>query len=175
MPSGINIFVYFELALFIAQVIAESGRKRHFYDVIYPGTKWCGPGAVADHYEDLGPEVQTDACCRDHDHCPDIIESGQSKHNLTNYSFYTKLNCECDDVFLKCLKSVDEKEERTARGVGHLYFDMLDTKCFKEEYPVIRCKKYDVGGSKRCSEYEYDRTSPKRYQWFDVPRYESYK
>lgn len=32
--------------------------------LIFPGTKWCGQGSVAEHYEDLGYHAEADRCCR---------------------------------------------------------------------------------------------------------------
>ena len=32
--------------------------------LIFPGTKWCGQGAVAEHYGDLGYHAEADRCCR---------------------------------------------------------------------------------------------------------------
>ena len=32
--------------------------------LIFPGTKWCGQGAVAEHYGDLGYHSEADRCCR---------------------------------------------------------------------------------------------------------------
>lgn len=32
--------------------------------LIFPGTKWCGQGSVAEHYEDLGYHSEADRCCR---------------------------------------------------------------------------------------------------------------
>lgn len=49
-----------------------------------PGTKWCGPGNTAANYDDLGRERETDKCCREHDHCDDIMEAHSSIHGLPN-------------------------------------------------------------------------------------------
>ncbi|KAK8769719.1 hypothetical protein V5799_013816, partial [Amblyomma americanum] len=57
--------------------------------VIFPGTKWCGPGNVAENDNDLGPAVATDRCCRDHDMSNDSIAPFQTEHNITNYRPYT--------------------------------------------------------------------------------------
>ncbi len=32
--------------------------------LIFPGTKWCGQGAVAEHYSDIGYHSEADRCCR---------------------------------------------------------------------------------------------------------------
>lgn len=50
----------------------------------YPGTKWCGPGDIAANYGDLGTEVEADKCCRDHDHCEEILEGHKQLHGLSN-------------------------------------------------------------------------------------------
>ncbi|XP_037516623.1 uncharacterized protein LOC119393585 isoform X2 [Rhipicephalus sanguineus] len=57
--------------------------------VIFPGTKWCGPGDVAKNYDDLGKASDTDRCCREHDHSEDNIPAFGTKHNITNYLPYT--------------------------------------------------------------------------------------
>lgn len=56
------------------------------------GTKWCGSGNIADNYDDLGEERDTDSCCRAHDNCPDYIEAKGSKHGLTNTAGYTRFD-----------------------------------------------------------------------------------
>jgi Phospholipase A2 len=63
------------------------------------GTKWCGPGNIANSYDDLGTRVATDMCCRDHDNCDDSLNPGSCKNGLCNNSVFTKY------VFqTKCLK-----------------------------------------------------------------------
>lgn len=54
------------------------------------GTKWCGPGDVAQSYDDLGALIEVDKCCRAHDHCPIKVKGFASAHGLMNLSFYTK-------------------------------------------------------------------------------------
>lgn len=56
------------------------------------GTKWCGSGNIAENYEDLGEERDTDSCCREHDYCPDYIEAKGTKHGLTNTASYTRFS-----------------------------------------------------------------------------------
>lgn len=59
-------------------------------DFIFPGTRWCGTGDVARNFEDLGPHVATDMCCRDHDFCQDTMKPGTCKYGLCNTSVFTK-------------------------------------------------------------------------------------
>ncbi|CAK1541740.1 unnamed protein product [Leptosia nina] len=132
------------------------------------GTKWCGAGNIADGYDDLGPEEEADRCCRDHDNCADYIPAGESKHNLTNRAFYSRLACICDLNFRQCLH---EANTNTANKIGSVYFDLLGTECFKEDYLVTGCKKRGGWLNTKCVEYTYDRTSDPKYQWFDVPAY----
>ncbi|KAL6433854.1 hypothetical protein ACFW04_005822 [Cataglyphis niger] len=109
----------------------------------------------------------TDACCREHDNCKDTIESMQTKYGLTNTAFYTRLRCSCDERFYDCLHS---SEELVSAKVGFLYFSVLDTKCFREDHPIVGCKRHSLI-PRRCVEYELDESQPKMYQWFDVPTY----
>ncbi|XP_049819242.1 phospholipase A2-like [Aethina tumida] len=135
---------------------------------IYPGTKWCGAGNIADNNSDLGLHRDTDKCCRTHDMCPDIIGGHQTKYNLTNPSFYTRLNCDCDKEFYKCLKSVNS---RVSTQIGHIYFTALGTQCYENQYPVQECSKYTYFPKRKCVQYEYNKEAKKVYQWFDVPNF----
>lgn len=49
----------------------------------YLGTHWYGEGNTAKN-EELGLFKETDACCREHDHCPDVILAGETRHDFTN-------------------------------------------------------------------------------------------
>ncbi|KAG7188454.1 hypothetical protein KM043_008094 [Ampulex compressa] len=145
--------------------LREAPQQR--MNLIFPGTKWCGSGSIAANQSDLGKFSETDSCCRTHDMCPDVIETGQSKHGLTNPSFYTRLDCSCDEKFYDCLH---RSEDGAGTSVGFFYFNVLDTQCFREDYPIVGCKRATVY-PRRCLEYELDESQPKRYQWFDVPPY----
>lgn len=50
----------------------------------FTGTNWCGNGDVAENYDDLGRNNETDACCREHDHCPTFIEAFATDFDLKN-------------------------------------------------------------------------------------------
>lgn len=134
----------------------------------YIGTKWCGPGNTAQNYDDLGDYKDVDKCCRMHDHC-DNIPAGESKNELTNSDYFTRLHCDCDKEFYQCLHTVNTS---TANRVGKLYF-MLRNKCYQPEHPIVECVDYETTiFVKRCARYLLDSSLPKHYQWFDLPLYD---
>lgn len=55
-----------------------------------PGTKWCGPGDNAKNFDDLGKHIETDKCCRAHDHCPEIINHKEILHGLENPDWFPR-------------------------------------------------------------------------------------
>ncbi|XP_012344531.1 phospholipase A2 [Apis florea] len=134
--------------------------------IIYPGTLWCGHGNKASDPSQLGWLKHTDACCRTHDMCPDVMSAGESKHNLTNPASHTRLSCDCDDEFYTCLKN--SGDTISAYFVGNMYFNLIDTKCYKLEHPVTGCGEKVEG---RCLHYTVDESKPKVYQWFDLRKY----
>ncbi|KAB0791241.1 hypothetical protein PPYR_03041 [Photinus pyralis] len=99
---------------------------------IYPGTKWCGPGAVADNYTDLGSHSREDMCCREHDHCPHYIEKGECKQGICNKSSFTRSHCDCDANFRRCLQNVNSE---TANTIGAIFFNVVQVICFKQRNP----------------------------------------
>jgi secretory phospholipase A2 len=66
--------------------------EKRILTIVFPakGTKWCGPGNIANSYDDLGTRVATDMCCRDHDNCDDHLNPGSCKNGLCNTSIFTK-------------------------------------------------------------------------------------
>ncbi|TGZ45957.1 hypothetical protein DBV15_12881 [Temnothorax longispinosus] len=60
-----------------------------------------GAGTMASEYKQLGLLENLDACCRDHDYCPETIAPGQ--HDVTgkihNSGRYTMSRCYCDKKF----------------------------------------------------------------------------
>uniref|UniRef100_A0A224X3N3 Putative Phospholipase A2 n=1 Tax=Megacormus gertschi TaxID=1843536 RepID=A0A224X3N3_9SCOR len=107
---------------------------------IYPGTKWCGMGDNAVNENELGREKEADSCCRDHDHCKDSIPAFGSKYNLTNYSPFTKSNCNCDKEFHQCLLNAGTE---AANVISGLYFTLLKMECFQHTNcrPPELCRK----------------------------------
>ncbi|KRT82042.1 hypothetical protein AMK59_4343 [Oryctes borbonicus] len=135
--------------------------------VIFPGTNWCGTGNISANNDDLGIFEETDKCCREHDFCDDVIAAQETKYNLTNTAFYSRLNCRCDEKFKSCLKEVGSI---VSGKVGEIYFNLLNTQCFRKDYPAT-CTSSTI--LQRCTEYEYDTSQEQIYQWFYVPYYNS--
>jgi secretory phospholipase A2 len=52
-----------------------------------------------------------------------------------------RLHCSCDESFYDCLHG---SEELVSAKVGFLYFSVLDTKCFREDYPIVGCKRHSL-------------------------------
>jgi len=136
-------------------------------NLTFPGTKWCGPGNIATNYDDLGELIETDNCCRAHDHC-DSMASGETKNNLTNNDYFTKLHCDCDKEFYKCLHEVNSD---TSNQIGKLYFG-LRNECYRYDFPIMECIEYDTAVFiRRCYRYILDESKAKLFQWFDLPLY----
>lgn len=84
MPNWLFIYPGIHIAMHFYKKLT------FLFTFLQKGTKWCGAGNIADDYDDLGEFRFTDKCCREHDHCKDIIEGYQTMHNLTNNRFYSK-------------------------------------------------------------------------------------
>ncbi|KAF5285145.1 hypothetical protein FQA39_LY16834 [Lamprigera yunnana] len=129
---------------------------------IYPGTKWCGPGASASNYTDLGTHFREDMCCREHDHCPNYIERGECKQGICNKSSYTRSHCDCDATFRRCLQNVNSE---TANTIGAIFFNVVQVICFKQRSPCSELQRngYTKEEADRvCSQWKY-RPSAKYY------------
>ncbi|KAK0089407.1 hypothetical protein PV325_007565 [Microctonus aethiopoides] len=100
--------------------------------LIYPGTKWCGPGTIATSYNDLGIHAGEDACCREHDHCPIIVSPKQCINGLCNRSSFTRSHCDCDAKFRRCLQNLNTE---VANTLGAIFFNVVQVTCFKERRP----------------------------------------
>ncbi|XP_046574156.1 phospholipase A(2)-like [Haliotis rubra] len=123
-------------------------RKRY---AIFPGTKWCGVGNISSHSTELGVHNYTDACCRQHDHCPDYILPFTSKYGLFNFALYTRFDCACDKEFFQCLKA---SPDDAADDVGGIYFNLLSMKCIGYGH-ALKCIKR---GWLICLEYAEDKS-----------------
>ncbi|XP_058464672.1 phospholipase A2-like [Malaya genurostris] len=146
----------------------RSNRTVERINLTLPGTKWCGPGNVADDYDDLGKHEEEDKCCRDHDHC-DNIPAGETKHGLKNDDYFTRLHCKCDRDFQQCLKGINTT---LANRLGGFYFAVRD-KCYKKQYPIVDCgEKKNMLFLRRCVRYVLDSSKDREWQWFDLPFYD---
>ncbi|KAI4882315.1 hypothetical protein NFI96_002579 [Prochilodus magdalenae] len=93
-----------------------------------PGTLWCGAGNKALNFSDLGMFEETDKCCREHDHCKDIIESFGFNFGVFNTNIFTLSHCDCDTKFRSCLHKVNNT---MSNMVGYGYFNVLKMRCFE--------------------------------------------
>ncbi|XP_035222180.1 uncharacterized protein LOC118195056 [Stegodyphus dumicola] len=136
---------------------------------IFPGTKWCGPGDVAQSFDDLGSSADTDKCCRAHDLCDDLLRPGEKKENIINTSWFTLLSCECDDEFYDCLKNVSSN---TSNSIGNAYFNLGGSNCYTLNYPLTdKClNRYLI----YCAEYERNTTAPMVYEWRKAKFYDKF-
>lgn len=113
-------------------------QSAHQGGFIYPGTKWCGPGTVANNYSDLGYHAEEDACCREHDNCKNYLEAGECRQGICNRSPYTRSHCDCDATFRRCLQNVNTE---TANTIGAIFFNVVQVICFKERSPCSHWQK----------------------------------
>ncbi|KAH3752588.1 uncharacterized protein LOC127847724 [Dreissena polymorpha] len=131
--------------------------KRGAFDfssvLIFPGTKWCGKGDLAQCFDDLGDDHELDMCCRDHDCCPFVIPPFTSRHNLFNYRLHSLLHCECDQRFRGCLR---QSVSSMANMIGKIYFNILGSKCFTFSEEEV-CVERSWWG--RCLRYESQQTA----------------
>ncbi|XP_050976185.1 group 3 secretory phospholipase A2 isoform X2 [Labeo rohita] len=113
-----------------------------------PGTLWCGSGNEATAFTDLGVFEDTDKCCREHDHCKDIIPSFSYDHGVFNTNIFTLSHCDCDNRFRRCLLGVNNT---VSNLVGYGYFNVLKMRCF-EFSQQMQCAKRTWYGM--CAIYE---------------------
>lgn len=120
-------------------------RRKVFPEIVYPGTKWCGPGDDAEDYEDLGRLENTDKCCRAHDNCPVHILPFQTVYHYLNYRPYSLTHCTCDENLFNCLKVVG-REVAAERGdsdmVGKVFFYEANIPCFRLEHAKYCAKRH---------------------------------
>uniref|UniRef100_A0A1A9WR39 Condensin complex subunit 1 n=1 Tax=Glossina brevipalpis TaxID=37001 RepID=A0A1A9WR39_9MUSC len=137
---------------------------------IVPGTKWCGPGNIAANYNDLGSLREVDMCCRDHDHCEDVIMPDVRSHDLYNSDWFPIMKCSCEQKFINCLQEINSP---ASNSLGHFYFVGRD-KCFQFGHPIVECTKYQQGiVRKRCIVYKVDTYKSKIWQLYNIPFYTS--
>ncbi|XP_060115185.1 protein PROCA1 [Heteronotia binoei] len=126
-----------------------SPRRRTKRGFTYPGTLWCGAGNIAESYEQLGEHRETDRCCREHDHCQDVIHPFTLKFGYRNFRWHTISHCDCDKRLKACLRKVNDTASRV---VGQAFFNVIQVPCFEfvhkkqcvEPYLYVWCKNYST-------------------------------
>ncbi|XP_015277342.1 PREDICTED: protein PROCA1 [Gekko japonicus] len=126
-----------------------SPRRRAKRGFTYPGTLWCGAGNIAESYEQLGAHRETDRCCREHDHCQDVIHPFTMKFGYRNFRWHTISHCDCDKRLKACLRRVNDTASRV---VGQAFFNVIQVPCFEfvykeqcvEPYLYVWCKNYST-------------------------------
>ncbi|XP_015109152.1 phospholipase A2 large subunit [Diachasma alloeum] len=121
---------YFQIMNYfiVSWVSLASASPMPSFNLLFPGTKWCGKGDVAENDHDLGWFEQTDECCRDHDKCPNYVAGGETKFGLHNEGSITIAECKCDEDFRECLG--DAEESFMSFIMESSYFDLLPRRCF---------------------------------------------
>lgn len=144
-------------------VVHETTSKPHKSDgkYIFPGTKWCGKGNAAINYDDLGSADDTDRCCRAHDKESGGIKPGRELHGIFNTHSYTIKRCEADERLRLCLLDVDST---TSNLVGHVFFDVLKSKCYGFGKPQTCASKPWLGG---CRAYTTLETFPDEWRIYE--------
>ncbi|XP_043966885.1 group 3 secretory phospholipase A2-like isoform X1 [Gambusia affinis] len=141
----------------------KTRRKRSW---IFPGTLWCGTGSKAAGYEQLGMFERTDKCCREHDHCSDIIPAFTVNYGVFNPNFFTVSHCECDQRFRQCLLGMNDS---ISSMVGYSFFNILKVPCFDLKQLKHCTQMYWWGMCKKASEAPYAVfKSPQPYNSSDV-------
>lgn len=143
-------------------ILPNLGNNQDFKFIML-GTKWCGAGDMAKDKNDIGYFYITDNCCREHDLCPMTLGAQEEKFGLKNSGKFTRSHCDCDQKFYQCLKNA---KTLVSTQVGKFYFNVLGHQCFKEDFPMKRCKS---SVRSRCVNYEVNSSESKIFQWFDNP------
>ncbi|XP_033748544.1 uncharacterized protein LOC117333382 [Pecten maximus] len=95
---------------------------------IFPGTRWCGFGNIADDvYTNVGEHQQTDSCCRSHDLCEPKIRALQRRYYYNNQGIIPISHCSCDVDFYNCLKGINSP---VSNKIGRIFFNVAKIKCF---------------------------------------------
>ncbi|XP_063981347.1 phospholipase A2 isoform X3 [Diachasmimorpha longicaudata] len=129
---------------------AQNTKQTPGGGLIYPGTKWCGPGTLAKSYNELGHHAAEDACCREHDHCPIVVNPHQCIKGICNKSPFTRSHCDCDAKFRRCLQNLNTE---VANTLGALFFNVVQVTCFKERRPCSQWQSCELAQWERSPRY----------------------
>nr|XP_022916543.1 phospholipase A2 imperatoxin-1-like [Onthophagus taurus] len=78
-------------------LFGRSIRNRRSFQVLLPGSNWCGDRNRAESYTDLNLFWKTDKCCRTHDFCKKDIPGFSFRYSYYNFRPFTISHCKCDD------------------------------------------------------------------------------
>jgi len=149
-------------------------KRKVFPEMVYPGTKWCGPGDDAEDYDDIGRLKNADKCCRAHDLCPVHILAFETKYHYFNYRPYTVTHCTCDENLFNCLKTTTAEvpaERKDSNIIGDVFFKEVNPPCFRLERQKYCVKRH--WSQIWCMQWDWsDRVAVVRTylagQWFKV-------
>ncbi|XP_064454639.1 uncharacterized protein LOC135365885 [Ornithodoros turicata] len=135
---------------------------------IYPGTKWCGAGNKAASSTDLGTARATDECCRAHDQRGGKLPVLGELDGIRNKYPYAISSCDDEKKLFGCLLNDSSK---ASKEFGQFYYDVLQSRCYANTYP-LKCIKSKMSFlKKKCTEYELPNDEPRKYQLFKPPNF----
>ncbi|KAH8304546.1 hypothetical protein KR059_011892 [Drosophila kikkawai] len=156
------------LAPLLGLVLACAFHSSEGRGFVIPGTKWCGPGNIANGYDDLGTERALDMCCRAHDNCRESIAPEGEIHGLQNDGMFPIFSCACESAFRNCLTALANYQ---SLFVGRTYFSTKKV-CFAFGHPIVSCR--ETQGDmfeKRCLSYHVDKGQSQLWQFYDLALY----
>ncbi|XP_017049845.1 phospholipase A2 large subunit [Drosophila ficusphila] len=159
----------FRAAFLIALLVPISAAHVAFgMGITVPGTRWCGPGNLAENYDDLGTEREVDICCRAHDNCDERIPPKEEAYGLTNDGIFPIFSCACESAFRSCLSALHNGH---SLALGRIYFHTKEV-CFGYGHPIVSCREKQADlFETRCLSYRVDQGQPKRWQFYDLALY----
>ncbi|XP_060659281.1 phospholipase A2 large subunit-like [Drosophila nasuta] len=132
----------------------------HARATTFAGTKWCGNEKIARSFNDLGPRVEIEKCCRTHHNCEQKILTKEQGYGLSNNEPCTIFSCSCEAAFFKCLHEVNNPQ---SSALGFLYFRFTNI-CIGPEKPTASCD------GQQCPT-QLDNSQSVRWQFYDLPDY----
>ncbi|OWF44333.1 Phospholipase A2 isozymes PA3A/PA3B/PA5 [Mizuhopecten yessoensis] len=136
VPSILNrVLTYFTEVVYgsspdVTDVLEREADLRDYVLLqgIFPGTRWCGFGNLADDiHTNVGEHQRTDSCCRSHDLCEPKVRALQKRYYYNNQGIIPISHCSCDVDFYNCLKGVNSP---VSNKIGRIFFNIVKIKCF---------------------------------------------
>lgn len=143
----------------------------HYFTILQNvvGSEYCGLGNSSGDLRRFVVFEKTEKCCEHHDEC-ESIESGETKHGISNTGKFAMRHCDCVHKFKDCLLTANTW---LSHEIGKVYFGVwTDRVCFDVTPPSEACGEFTfVGGELRCSDPVFQRGKPATYRVFPVPFY----